>query len=174
LFPFFFSFLYSLSFFLFSFSFPFLLSPGSSYPVHSGSGRHRAAAIQELRQRATEGRQPRRDGTASGTVSDGGLGGVAPAWRRAEQQLGRAWLQRLTDEAVARATAGREEAAVSTVWREGGAVAAPDSITDEFFCYDYWTTVASGAVENASPDSATAHFRRPVRQMWRPGLDSAA
>jgi hypothetical protein len=79
-----------------------------------------------------------------------------------------------TDEAMARATAGREEAAVSTVWREGGAVAAPDSITDEFFCYDYWTTVASGAVENASPDSATAHFRRPVRQMWRPGLDSAA
>jgi hypothetical protein len=70
-----------------------------------------------------------------------------------------------TDGAMARATAGREEVEVSTVWREGGAIATPDSIADGFFRCDCRTTIASGAVEDASPDSAVVHFHCPVRQM---------
>jgi hypothetical protein len=74
-----------------------------------------------------------------------------------------------TDGAVARATAGREEVKVSTVWHEGGAVAAPDSIADGFFHYDCRMTIVSGAVKDASPDNAESRFHCPVRQMWHPG-----
>jgi hypothetical protein len=70
--------------------------------------------------------------------------------------------------AVARATAGREEVKVSTVWHEGGAVAAPDSIADGFFHYDCRMTIVSGAVKDASPDNAESRFHCPVRQMWHP------
>jgi hypothetical protein len=60
----------------------------------------------------------------------------------------------MTDGAVARATTGRE---VTKVY-EGGGVAAPDSIADEFFRYDYQTIVASETVEDASPDALQRVF----------------
>jgi hypothetical protein len=46
---------------------------------------------------------------------------MAVTWARGTTALA------TTDGAVARAMTGEEAAKVSTVWREGGAVAAPDS-----------------------------------------------